>query len=273
MGSTYMPYNYNNMATHISVYERAFSGTGHSSYEQHDYYGGNQVDTCDLMDYHQQTDLQHVSSIVNYEAPQPLNEPAYSCSFVNKNYNLWNDCSSSDGGYHSPSTVSTPETIYPTISDQLSISSHDNNQMGSHSTGPRVNLNLQTSHQQQPRQQQATSPSIVAGSKRSAEDTCRKINPAGLSTGAFSPSTTTTSVISIGSAGHSIPVGPEIVKRRRIAANARERRRMNSLNDAFDKLRDVVPSLGNDRKLSKFETLQMAKTYMSALTELLKRDL
>lgn len=66
--------------------------------------------------------------------------------------------------------------------------------------------------------------------------------------------------------------GGEIVRRRRLAANARERRRMNSLNDAFDRLRDVVPSLGNDRKLSKFETLQMAQTYIAALHELLHRD-
>lgn len=65
---------------------------------------------------------------------------------------------------------------------------------------------------------------------------------------------------------------PDVVKKRRLAANARERRRMNSLNDAFDRLRDVVPSLGNDRKLSKFETLQMAQTYISALHELLERD-
>lgn len=66
--------------------------------------------------------------------------------------------------------------------------------------------------------------------------------------------------------------GLEIMKKRRLAANARERRRMNSLNDAFDRLRDVVPSLGNDRKLSKFETLQMAQTYIAALHELLQRD-
>lgn len=66
--------------------------------------------------------------------------------------------------------------------------------------------------------------------------------------------------------------GAEIMRKRRIAANARERRRMNSLNDAFDRLRDVVPSLGNDRKLSKFETLQMAQTYIAALHELLQRD-
>lgn len=63
----------------------------------------------------------------------------------------------------------------------------------------------------------------------------------------------------------------EVMKKRRLAANARERRRMNSLNDAFDRLRDVVPSLGNDRKLSKYETLQMAQTYISALNELLTR--
>lgn len=64
----------------------------------------------------------------------------------------------------------------------------------------------------------------------------------------------------------------EVMRRRRLAANARERRRMNSLNDAFDRLREVVPSLGNDRKLSKFETLQMAQTYISALCDLLERE-
>lgn len=62
-----------------------------------------------------------------------------------------------------------------------------------------------------------------------------------------------------------------ILKKRRLAANARERRRMNGLNEAFDKLRDVVPSLGADHKLSKFETLQMAQTYISALCDLLER--
>lgn len=64
----------------------------------------------------------------------------------------------------------------------------------------------------------------------------------------------------------------EIKKKRRLQANARERRRMNGLNDAFERLREVVPALGNDRKLSKFETLQMAQTYITALAELLKRD-
>jgi atonal protein 1/7 len=67
------------------------------------------------------------------------------------------------------------------------------------------------------------------------------------------------------------PPSPAVMKKRRLAANARERRRMNGLNDAFDKLREVVPSLGADHKLSKYETLSMAQTYIAALCDLLER--
>ena len=62
-----------------------------------------------------------------------------------------------------------------------------------------------------------------------------------------------------------------MLRKRRVAANARERRRMNGLNDAFERLREVIPSLGSDHKLSKFETLQMAQTYIGALANLLNR--
>lgn len=65
-------------------------------------------------------------------------------------------------------------------------------------------------------------------------------------------------------------VTPDVMKKRRLAANARERRRMNSLNDAYEKLRDVLPNFGPDKKLSKFETLQMAQTYMNELKDILK---
>lgn len=64
-------------------------------------------------------------------------------------------------------------------------------------------------------------------------------------------------------------VSPVVLKKRRLAANARERRRMENLNKAFDRLRTHLPSLGNDRQLSKYETLQMAQTYISALCDLL----
>ncbi|XP_053664448.1 protein dimmed-like [Anopheles marshallii] len=67
------------------------------------------------------------------------------------------------------------------------------------------------------------------------------------------------------------PPSPTVMKKRRLAANARERKRMNSLNVAFDRLREIVPSLGPDHKLSKYETLQMAQTYINALSDLLER--
>ncbi|KAL3219758.1 hypothetical protein MRX96_030192 [Rhipicephalus microplus] len=54
----------------------------------------------------------------------------------------------------------------------------------------------------------------------------------------------------------------------RSAANVRERRRMHKLNSAFDELRKVVPSV-SDRKLSKYETLQIAQSYIMALKDLL----
>ncbi|XP_019730191.1 fer3-like protein [Hippocampus comes] len=58
-------------------------------------------------------------------------------------------------------------------------------------------------------------------------------------------------------------------RRRRLAANARERRRMLGLNVAFDRLRSVIPQLQSDKKLSKSETLQMAQIYIATLSELL----
>ncbi|XP_044053324.1 protein atonal homolog 1a [Siniperca chuatsi] len=65
------------------------------------------------------------------------------------------------------------------------------------------------------------------------------------------------------------PIGG-VQKQRRVAANARERRRMHGLNHAFDELRSVIPAFDNDKKLSKYETLQMAQIYINALAELLE---
>ena len=65
------------------------------------------------------------------------------------------------------------------------------------------------------------------------------------------------------------PVPETVMKKRRLAANARERRRMDMLNKGFDRLRTVLPGLGPERQLSKYETLQMAQSYISELQELL----
>lgn len=64
-------------------------------------------------------------------------------------------------------------------------------------------------------------------------------------------------------------VSVEVMKKRRQDANARERRRMQNLNKAFDRLRKVLP-YPNDKQFSKFETLQMAQSYIIALHDQLK---
>ena len=61
-----------------------------------------------------------------------------------------------------------------------------------------------------------------------------------------------------------------VMKKRRLAANARERKRMDQLNHGFDRLRTVLPGLGPETQLSKYETLQMAQEYINQLSQLLE---
>ncbi|XP_008981684.1 class A basic helix-loop-helix protein 15 [Callithrix jacchus] len=53
---------------------------------------------------------------------------------------------------------------------------------------------------------------------------------------------------------------------RRLESNERERQRMHKLNNAFQALREVIPHVRADKKLSKIETLTLAKNYIKSLT-------
>ncbi|CAJ0940218.1 unnamed protein product [Ranitomeya imitator] len=57
--------------------------------------------------------------------------------------------------------------------------------------------------------------------------------------------------------------------RQRHTANARERDRTNSVNNAFTALRTLIPTEPADRKLSKIETLRLASSYISHLGNVL----
>lgn len=70
--------------------------------------------------------------------------------------------------------------------------------------------------------------------------------------------------------GSSKKVGFDVMKKRRQDANARERRRMQNLNKAFNRLREVLP-YPSDKQFSKFETLQMAQSYILALHDQLTK--
>lgn len=61
------------------------------------------------------------------------------------------------------------------------------------------------------------------------------------------------------------------LKLRRVKANARERGRMHGLNEALDDLRKYVPCQSKTQKLSKIETLRLARNYINTLSEILAK--
>uniref|UniRef100_A0A4W5M1E9 Class A basic helix-loop-helix protein 15 n=1 Tax=Hucho hucho TaxID=62062 RepID=A0A4W5M1E9_9TELE len=56
---------------------------------------------------------------------------------------------------------------------------------------------------------------------------------------------------------------------RRLESNERERQRMHKLNNAFQALREAIPHVKMDRKLSKIETLTLAENYIKSLTSII----
>ncbi|KAG7255314.1 hypothetical protein CRUP_001187 [Coryphaenoides rupestris] len=56
---------------------------------------------------------------------------------------------------------------------------------------------------------------------------------------------------------------------RRLESNERERQRMHKLNNAFQALRESIPHIKTDKKLSKIETLTLAKNYIKSLTSII----
>ena len=63
------------------------------------------------------------------------------------------------------------------------------------------------------------------------------------------------------------------LKVRRSKANTRERSRMHGLNNALDQLRQVIPGSPHaTQKLSKIETLRLAKNYIKAMSDVLKSN-
>ncbi|KAM9411068.1 class A basic helix-loop-helix protein 15 [Salvelinus alpinus] len=56
---------------------------------------------------------------------------------------------------------------------------------------------------------------------------------------------------------------------RRLESNERERQRMHKLNNAFQALREAIPHVKMDKKLSKIETLTLAENYIKSLTTII----
>lgn len=65
---------------------------------------------------------------------------------------------------------------------------------------------------------------------------------------------------------------PDQLIHQRQAANQRERKRMLSINDAFEGLRAHIPTLPYEKRLSKVDTLRLAIGYIGFLSELADSD-
>ncbi|KAK3108796.1 hypothetical protein FSP39_015943 [Pinctada imbricata] len=59
----------------------------------------------------------------------------------------------------------------------------------------------------------------------------------------------------------------------REAANLRERKRMQSINEAFEGLRAHIPTLPYEKRLSKVDTLRLAIGYIAFLSQLVQADI
>ncbi|KAM7354521.1 heart- and neural crest derivatives-expressed protein [Cochliomyia hominivorax] len=69
-----------------------------------------------------------------------------------------------------------------------------------------------------------------------------------------------------------ISVPPVRVIKKRNTANKKERRRTQSINNAFSCLREKIPNVPSDTKLSKIKTLKLAILYIKYLVEVLDGD-
>lgn len=67
-------------------------------------------------------------------------------------------------------------------------------------------------------------------------------------------------------------LGLVVRPKRRNTANKKERRRTQSINNAFADLRDCIPNVPADTKLSKIKTLRLAASYIGYLMAVLDSD-
>ncbi|EDW88781.1 heart- and neural crest derivatives-expressed protein 2 isoform X1 [Drosophila yakuba] len=69
-----------------------------------------------------------------------------------------------------------------------------------------------------------------------------------------------------------VPASNTRIVKKRNTANKKERRRTQSINNAFSYLREKIPNVPTDTKLSKIKTLKLAILYINYLVNVLDGD-
>ena len=71
---------------------------------------------------------------------------------------------------------------------------------------------------------------------------------------------------------HATKIVPKRIHDSITGSNKKERRRTQSINNAFASLRDCIPNVPCDTKLSKIKTLRLATSYIDYLMQLLNSE-
>ena len=72
--------------------------------------------------------------------------------------------------------------------------------------------------------------------------------------------------------GNSKTTVSDLIKRKRLRANDRERRRIQSINVAMNALKKAIPITQSKQKITKLKLLNIAQDYIRALSEALRTD-
>ncbi|KAL7291959.1 hypothetical protein TKK_0014247 [Trichogramma kaykai] len=133
-----------------------------------------------------------------------------------------------------------------------------------------INCQIQShrSQQQQQQQQQAAQAATQQHQEAQTQSVAAMLQEEHLNSGGGLGCPPTPNTATMTTSSGSVIIRPK----RRNTANKKERRRTQSINNAFADLRDCIPNVPTDTKLSKIKTLRLAASYIAHLMNVLSSE-
>ncbi|XP_014224579.1 heart- and neural crest derivatives-expressed protein 1-like isoform X2 [Trichogramma pretiosum] len=132
-----------------------------------------------------------------------------------------------------------------------------------------INCQIQSHRsQQQQQQQQAAQAATQQHQEAQTQSVAAMLQEEHLNSGGGLGCPPTPNTATMTTSSGSVIIRPK----RRNTANKKERRRTQSINNAFADLRDCIPNVPTDTKLSKIKTLRLAASYIAHLMNVLSSE-
>ncbi|XP_058794612.1 heart- and neural crest derivatives-expressed protein 1-like [Phymastichus coffea] len=197
---------------------------------------------------------------------QPYNyvtQLPYGMSDVDSQSAYWAADSGISGG---SSGAGSPAASTPPLIEEIGI--QEPNYSPQYSQSPYVNNQVQNNHYGVYQQQSPPQLSSPGNNHHHQFNDCR--NNLSDKQPMLQPNPTSMLQQHVRHVGDSL--GVVVRPKRRNTANKKERRRTQSINNAFADLRDCIPNVPADTKLSKIKTLRLAASYIGYLMSVLDSD-